>query len=161
MLRKPIPGESLTNPPRSFPWERPPEISDPEEALEFHLKALTEPERAKNMALLLERGIDIQTLTSGYLRAAVSRGLHNIDTSLAVAPVIHEHIRGIAKGAGIDADDGFVDKEAQSETEAYVQRMRARKAVTNRTPYEPEEATPEPLPEEPRGISRRSLKLEE
>ena len=37
---RPIPGQSLTTVPKSFPYERPPELTDPTEALDLHLDNL-------------------------------------------------------------------------------------------------------------------------
>ena len=31
LLKAPIPGQSLTDEPKNYPWENPPEITDPEE----------------------------------------------------------------------------------------------------------------------------------
>ena len=33
LLKAPIPGQSLTDEPKNYPWENPPEITDPEEAI--------------------------------------------------------------------------------------------------------------------------------
>ena len=38
----PIPGQSLTSEPKNAPFERPPEIVNPEEALMVHLKRLND-----------------------------------------------------------------------------------------------------------------------
>ena len=40
---RPIPGQSLTSTPKGAPYERPPEINDPMEALEMHLDNLDNP----------------------------------------------------------------------------------------------------------------------
>ena len=44
VFNAPIPGQSLTTPPRNAPYERPPEITDPDEALAVHLKRLSDPD---------------------------------------------------------------------------------------------------------------------
>jgi len=36
----PIPGQSLTDTPKNYPWERPAEITDPREAIKFHLDGI-------------------------------------------------------------------------------------------------------------------------
>jgi len=36
-FERPVPGQSLTTTPKSAPYERPPEITDPMEALDYHL----------------------------------------------------------------------------------------------------------------------------
>ena len=36
-LRAAIPGQSLTDTPKNYPWERPAEIADPDEAIRYHM----------------------------------------------------------------------------------------------------------------------------
>ena len=113
MFSAPIPGQSLTDTPKNAPWERPPEISDPEEAIQMHLSRLSQPEMLKAALDTLElHDIDIKSLTQGIVRGAVYKGIHSIDVGLIAAPVIHEFLKQATKAAGIEADDGFVDKEA-------------------------------------------------
>jgi len=58
----------------------------------------------------LEFGLDLVTLVEGILRSAVMEGIHTIDTSLTIAPIIHEFIKGYADEAGIDYEEGFDDE---------------------------------------------------
>lgn len=110
---RPIPGQSLTVEPRNAPYERPPEIVDPEEALMVHLTKLNDPDALADMVNWIEMGVDIQTLTEGIVRSAVMEGIHTIDVSLIVAPVIHEFIRTAMDELGVDYDEGFEDKKAR------------------------------------------------
>ena len=93
MFSTPIPGQSLTKEPRSYAWEDPPKYSKPEDALMWHMDRLEEPERTKAVLTLLELGLDVVTLTEGVLRGGVVQGIHNIDVSLIIAPIIHEYIK--------------------------------------------------------------------
>jgi len=129
-LSGPIPGQSLTTTPKGFPWERPPEITDPEEAIQMHLARLSNPEMMESIAQIIElQGLDIKTVTTGILRSAVAGGIHSIDVSLLVAPVIHEFIKQTTKALGIEADDGFVDKKAKAAQEQATIAMRAKKQL--------------------------------
>lgn len=110
---RPIPGQSLTVEPRNAPYERPPEIVDPEEALMVHLTKLNDPDALADMVNWIEMGVDIQTLTEGIVRSAVMEGIHTIDVSLIVAPVIHEFIRTAMDELGVDYNEGFEDKKAR------------------------------------------------
>jgi len=115
-FNRPIPGQSLTSTPKGAPYERPPEITDPEEALQLHLAKLTDAKRMSAALDLLETGIDLQTVVEGYLRNAVMEGLHSIDVSMLIAPVIHEYIKLTAEQVGVEYEEGFdgkVDKEAR------------------------------------------------
>jgi hypothetical protein len=126
----PIPGQSLTVEPKNFPWERPPEIVDPEEAIQMHITRLSDPEMLEAALNLLEfEDLDIQTVTKGILRGAVAKGIHSIDVGLIVAPIIHEFLKQAAKAVGIDAEDGFEDKEAKKQRDDYVVTGRARKML--------------------------------
>jgi hypothetical protein len=73
--------------------------------------------------------VDIQTLVVGMMRGAVANGILSIDVGMMVAPVVHEFIKQAAKAAGIDAEDGFEDKEANKEKEQYRINSRARKML--------------------------------
>lgn len=129
-LRGPIPGQSLTTPPKGFPWERPPEITDPEEAIQMHLARLSQPDMMDALAQAIElQDLDIKTVTNGILRGAVASGIHSVDVSLLVAPVIHEFIKQTTKALGIEADDGFVDKKAKAAQDQAVIAMRAKKQL--------------------------------
>lgn len=114
-FERPIPGQSLTTTPKNAPYERPPEITDPELAIQVHLARLTDPEAMEEAMFHLEMGMDIVTLTEGILRSAVLAGVHSVDTSLIVAPVVHEYIKSTADALGVPYEEGFEDKEEKKQ----------------------------------------------
>jgi len=110
---RPIPGQSLTTPPKAAPYERPPDVTDPREALELHLDNLMKEGAMDDILFFLEEGLDLVTLVEGILRSAVMEGIHSIDISLIIAPVLHEFIKGAALRAGIDFEEGFENERAK------------------------------------------------
>ena len=110
---RPIPGQTLTTPPKAAPYERPPDVTDPREALELHLDNLMKDGAMDDVLFFLEEGLDLVTLVEGILRSAVMEGIHSIDISLIIAPVLHEFIRGAALRAGIEFEEGFENKKAK------------------------------------------------
>ena len=110
---RPIPGQSLTTPPKAAPYERPPDVTDPREALELHLDNLMKDGAMDDVLFFLEEGLDLVTLVEGIARSAVMEGIHSIDISLIIAPVIHEFIKSAALRAGIDFEEGFENKKAK------------------------------------------------
>lgn len=139
----PIPGQSLTTSPKGNPWERPPEINDPEEAIQMHLTRLSDPEMLEDVLNTIELyDVDIQTLVGGIMRGAVANGIHSIDVGLIVAPVVHEYIKQAAKAVGIEADDGFEDKGAREKKRQQTVAARAKKALANMG-YKPKEVAME------------------
>lgn len=111
MFNAPIPGESLTTAPKQYPWERPPEFVDPEDALQFYLNKLNDPDRMEGMMDALEIGMTVKDLVEGLMRMGVANGMHTIDVGLIIAPVIHEFVVGFAKELGVEYDEGFENKE--------------------------------------------------
>ena len=107
---RPIPGQSLTTPSKSAPYERLPDVTDPREALELHLDNLMKEGAMDDVLFFLEEGLDLVTLVEGIVRSAVMEGIHSIDISLIIAPVLHEFIKGAALRAGIDFEEGFENK---------------------------------------------------
>ncbi len=172
MFNAPIPGESLTKAPKSFPWERPPEYTDPEDVIQLYLSKLTDANRMSGIMDALEIGMTVKQITEGLLRIGVSEGIHSIDVSLLAAPVIHDYIKGVADEVGIEYDEGFVDKEAMAKeekqknylkTKVRIQKMMEKKrgqkaspettkAYEASTPTETPSEAPEALPEAPEGM---------
>lgn len=160
MFDYPIPGQSLTTEPRSMPFERPPEVVDPEQALQIHLSSLTNAKRMDAIFTLLENDIDLVTVVEGITRSAVANGIHTVDVSLIVAPVIHEFIKSSADALGIEYVEGFDTDD--SEYNSYVIDATARKKVssmgkeTTQVAEEVEEIREEtPVEEAPRGLMAR------
>lgn len=125
-FERPIPGQSLTTTPKNASYERPPEITDPELAIQVHLAKLTDVEAMEEAMFHLEMGMDVVSLTEGILRSAVMAGIHSVDVSLIVAPVIHEYIKSTADALGVEYEEGFEDKEAKQRTKYARNAMLAR-----------------------------------
>tara|TARA_R110000744_G_scaffold182008_2_gene301209 strand:+ start:627 stop:1142 length:516 start_codon:yes stop_codon:yes gene_type:complete len=88
----PIPGQSLVNEPKNAPWERPPETVDPDEAIVHHLTRISDPKLLDNLLDGVEAGLPVSMITDLMLTGAVSQGVHGIDISMMIAPVIHDYL---------------------------------------------------------------------
>lgn len=104
-------GFSLTQEPKGAPFENPPEIADPEEATMYHLDKMNNADAFEDISFFLESGVDIPTLVQGILRNAVFQGVHSLDVSLIVAPVLHEFIKDIGDATGVDYDEGISNEK--------------------------------------------------
>ena len=111
MFERPIPGQSLTTPEKSSPYEKPADVVDPIDALNIHLDNLNDPEVMEGVTNILEINIDMVTAVEGILRSAVLEGIHSLDVSILIAPHIHEYIKGQADVLKLDYDEGFVNEE--------------------------------------------------
>ncbi len=152
MFNAPIPGQSLTTEPKNYPWENPPEYSNAEDALMWHMDRLDDPEKTKACLGLLELGLDVVTLTEGLLRGAVAEGIHTIDTSLIIGPVIHEYLTGTADAAGIEYKEGLSDNKMDMDAlNSQINEQEARKILEDIDNEEDIDLSPmeeEPMQEE-------------
>lgn len=166
----PIPGQSLTGAPKAMPWERPPEINDPEKAIEIHITRLNNEEKIEAIIDMLQMDIDVKTLTEGIMRAGVANGVHSIDVGLLVAPVVHEFIVSIAEEAGIEYDEGLEDKGKKEKGRKAVEKAKAeaalekalkgRKPSKGTTPTDDLEGAVSDAPIEPDGAMEEEVMVE-
>lgn len=154
------PGFSLTQTPGNAPFERPPEIVDPMEATRLHVESLNDPEKMEAIVDVLEMGVDIRTIVEGLTRNAVMQGIHTVDVSLLVAPVLHELIKGNADALGVEYKEGF-EKDPKEEKRMMYQRDVAKARHTlKKMQLEPEEAAPPlepPMEEEAMEVAPKGL----
>ena len=129
MINGPIPGESLTKEPKNYAWERPPEVTDPEEAIMMHISRLQNEDRMNTVLDALEFGmVDLQTLVKGIMRSAVANGVHTIDVGLIAAPIVHEYIKQTADALDIEYDDGInIDKKREKDSQMRTALMARKK----------------------------------
>ena len=149
MFNAPIPGQSLTTEPKNYPWENPPEYADPEDALMWHMDKLGDPEKTKAALGLLELGLDVVTLTEGILRGAVADGIHTIDTSLIIAPIIHEYLTGTAYAAGIEYKEGLSDTKVNMDDIDYQVKQQEARKILEDIDNEDKDIDLSPMEEEP------------
>lgn len=160
-----IPGQSLTAEPKNAPYENPPELTTAEDSIMWHLNRLQDEEKFQALADTLELGLDVVTITEGLLRGAVMGGIHSIDISLIIAPVIHEYITSTAEKLGIDFEEGLPDDSEQREGIEYQINEKKAKDMLAELDMEVEdeedekpiqEELPMDMPEEkPRGLMAR------
>ena len=106
LLNAPIAGQSLTDTPKNYPWERPAEISDPREAIKFHMDGLSSPESLDNILEIIQLGVPLRALSKTILTTAQMEGIHSVDVSLIIGDVIYEELVSIAEEVGLDYTTG-------------------------------------------------------
>jgi hypothetical protein len=103
----PIPGQSLTNAPKNHPWERPPETVNPDEAIVHHLTRLGKPKVLNSILDGVGQGLPVSMLTDLVLTGAVAQGIHSIDISMMIAPVIQDYIVNLLEEEGVEFKEFF------------------------------------------------------
>ena len=93
----PIPGQSLTSEPKLYPWETPPELDKVGDVVGFYIDKTVITEVMDDLFIALDEGFPLNILVKSILTTGVMEGMHTIDVSMIVAPVLHEYILGAAK----------------------------------------------------------------
>ena len=161
-----VPGQSLTDYPKNYPWERPPEITDPGEAIKFHIDRISDEDVIDNVLDLLEFGIPAKTLSESMMTAAVGSGIHSIDVSLIIEPIVRDFMMKAADMAGVKYKEAFKPKELTLDERASLfdeavasipedERDKGFEVVKEAAESMKEEPVKEETKEEPKGLMAR------
>ncbi len=95
----PIPGESLTKPLGSAPYEAPPQIAELEEAAEYMFNTLTK--NAKEIAMQLKAGLPAETIARTVLFSAFTKGVITPDIAGLISRIVLMQIVAIGQMMGV------------------------------------------------------------
>ena len=161
-----VPGQSLTDYPKNYPWERPPEITDPNDAIKFHIDRIADEDVIDNVLDLLEFGVPAKTLSESMMTAAVGSGIHSIDVSLIIEPIVRDFMMKAADMAGVNYKETFKPDEMTMAERASLfndavastpegERDKGFELVKEAAESMKEEPVEEPTEEEPKGLMAR------
>lgn len=117
-LEAPIPGQSLTDTPRNAPWERPPEMVEVGDVLNFYIERMSNDDAMDDMAASFEMGADINTIVQGMIKVGTMNGLHTLQAGMLAAPSLAAFIKASMATYGIDAREAAVAPEERKEQRA-------------------------------------------
>ena len=98
----PIAGQSLTDTPGKMPYERPPQIVDPEQAFNILKDSMDEPEQMRSILNIIDAGLSAETVASSFVMKMFSEGIITPDIAELIKPPIVAHIVDLATEAGIE-----------------------------------------------------------
>jgi len=97
-----IPGQSLVNNPDTpYPWESPPDITNPKEALENVVDDIMQPEAVKNIVSALAGGLPVGDIAMAILYTKFVDGIISIDLLMLLAEPVMYLIMAIGEEANI------------------------------------------------------------
>ena len=105
-----IPGQSLTKPPKSYPWESPPRFTTPDEAMDFYFERFEDEETLFNLFALLEAKVPVAKVVDSMLLHGFSDGLYSPDLAILIAEDLMMTLAVIANEANIEYELGTGDK---------------------------------------------------
>ncbi len=156
LLEGPIPGQSLTDEPGNYAWENPPQIADPEDAIEYYASKMANPAVVDNILTMLDLGVPISVLAGTMLSRGVMEGIHTVDVKLLLKDTLMLQLRSMAVAAEIDFKDTMddyrdKDEDAQREKMARLAaKLKMRDALGKKDMgAELQEAVAEDIVEEP------------
>lgn len=119
----PPPGYSLTQKESNFPWENPPEIANPEEALDIAIDTLELPKNQNEMFKLMTAGVSIEVLVEGYVMEGFQSGKFSADTGALIKTPLSLYMTNLAEENGIayrlfEKDDPF-DADGMNDREFF------------------------------------------
>ena len=98
----PIPGQSLTRSvDEPYPWETPPEFSNPREALDDIVGSIMQPEAVKNIVSALAKGGAVADIGTAILYAKFNEGKITPDAMIMLAEPVMYTIMAIGEEANI------------------------------------------------------------
>ena len=100
-IGKPIPGQSLTATPGTFPYENPPQTASAEKAFLALKSGLYIPKAQIEIGQITKAGISCETLAGSIVMMAFTQGMFNPDIAEVIKPFLAVEIFKIAKNQGV------------------------------------------------------------
>lgn len=98
----PIPGQSLTDEPGNYPWEHPPQYTNPEEAMAFLYDRVTEPEIVEQVIAMLDSGVPVEAIVRVMTFSGFMNGKFNPDLAFVLVQPLMNMVSAIGIRAGIE-----------------------------------------------------------
>ena len=159
MIDAPIAGQSLTAELGNRPWQKPPQYTTVEEALDFYIPRLTDVETQDDLMNVIELGIPLTTIADALQSGGTMDGKHTIDVGILIIPVLIETLAYLAEEQGVEYVTG-TEKEVSDVPSSSAVALAIKKIKEKSDePQEIEEPEVELEPEEPSGglMSRRTV----
>ena len=167
-LKAPIPGMSLTTEPGNRPWENPPQLVTVDEAIEFYAEKILDPDKADAILNAMDEEVSIESMADLLTTSAVMDGIHTIDISMLVMPVVQEMLRYVGDLNEVEYIDSYEELDKKNKISRIEAKKLAREAIkeTSKNVPVPPEARVDvedemPMEEPKAGLMARRTKSEE
>jgi len=81
----PVPGQSLTDTPGNYPWEHPPQFTDPEEVTEYLWVTMHQKQLTEQLIAMLDAGVPVEAIGRTILFAGFMEGKFSPDIAFLAA----------------------------------------------------------------------------
>tara|TARA_R110000822_G_scaffold127139_3_gene262431 strand:+ start:2306 stop:2887 length:582 start_codon:yes stop_codon:yes gene_type:complete len=126
-FNRPVPGHSLTDTPKSKPYENPSMFSDPDDAVDFIVDKLNRPENSARFQKLMFAGMSVEEITNTIALGGFTGGVITPDIAEIIKPPIAMVLINMALEADIPvkifAGDTSIDEASGMDDETTMRMM--------------------------------------
>jgi len=97
-----VPGQSLTDSPGKYPWEKPPQEVSVEQALSKIMAAINQPDNIYNLISMIDAGISVESIVRTVTFNGFVEGKWSPDVAELLNPILLLEVLAIANNAGVD-----------------------------------------------------------
>ena len=161
---RPIPGMSMTHELGARPWQTPPTYATVEEAADYYIERMANPDFRDQLLDIMEMKIPLTTLANTIQLGSVMGGIHTVDVGMLMIPILVETMMLIGDNADADyvtgmeggkpARPAMIDKIINN---VKSKQMESEDIPIEETMEEPiqEQEEDMPMEEEPKGLMAR------
>jgi hypothetical protein len=131
-LIAPVPGMSLTTEPGNRPWENPPQLVSVDDAIEFYAEKILDPDKADAILNAMDEEVSIESMADMLTTSAVMDGIHTIDISILVMPVVQEMLRYVGDLNEIKYIDSYEELDKKNKISIVQAKKLAREAIKSK-----------------------------
>ena len=123
-IGKSIPGQSLTNDPKNpYPWEKPTEFVDLNEASDYMFQTIFEPDVASNILLSINNGVGVFELSSIILYTGFLEGKWNPDLMMLLAEPTMFMIIALCEKADLEYKLESVEDAEEMDADTQIKKL--------------------------------------
>ena len=98
----PVPGQSLTDTPGNYPWEHPPQFTDPEEVTEYLWVTMHQKQLTEQLIGMLDAGVPVEAIGRTILFAGFMEGKFSPDIAFLITEPVMKMIAAIGIQGGVE-----------------------------------------------------------
>ena len=98
----PVPGQSLTDTPGNYPWEHPPQFTDPEEVTEYLWVTMHQKQFTEQLIAMLDAGVPVEAIGRTVLFGGFMEGKFSPDLAFIITEPVMKMIAAIGIQGGVE-----------------------------------------------------------
>lgn len=156
------PGHSLTGVPGKWPWERPPEFSNPDDVIDNIIEKFENGGGKDDLAKMMLAGVTVEELVNQISFKGFMNGKFSPDVAELIKPAMAIYLMGLADDAGFEpqlfvndpeqsadqiSDEAFFNIMKQRNPQLHadmIEEMNRSKRMPSDSPRTPQQQQPEP-----------------